>query len=246
MSERGRHYDWPAIKAAYVEGTERDGKLQWLSLDACAELHDAIPSKVRERAAKEGWVDERAAFRRRIEEMRQEERGAEIARLGTDLDVAALRIARSGLSIVGARLLELTARSEARRKALEDHNGDDTGALDVPPAPSSSEVERLSRSAHVWYRIGRDAMGDTPSSAILVGGPGGGPIEVEVTGEERRGRAAAIVAVLADADVQAAIAASGVNTPDDDTLDTNGRVVDLDPAAIEAGPGSNGDDPAAD
>lgn len=242
MTERGKHYDWPAIKAAYVEGIEHDGRLTWPTLDESAQLHDAIPSKVRERAAKEGWGDERAAFRRRIEEQRQEERSSEIARLGADLDVAALRIARSGLSIVGSRLLELTARSETRRTKLAERDGDETGALDVPPAPSASEVERLARSAHVWYRIGRDAMGDLPSSAILVGGPGGGPIEVEVTGEERRERTAAIIAVLADPHVQEALAASGVNGADD----ADGRVVDLDTAALPAGGAAAGDDAAHD
>lgn len=226
MAERGRHYDWPSIKAMYVEGTEVEGRLQWSTLDECAAEFDANASNVRDRAAKEGWGEERTLFQRRIEAERQTKRSEEIARLGADLDVSALRIARSGMVVTGTRLLELQERARRRQAWIEQHEGNEEAALDAPPAVSASELERLARGVAVWYRLGRDAVGDVATQGLAISTPYG-PIQVEagLSDDERSHRTEAIAKVLADAGVipgyepRVALAAGQADADDGDQGD---------------------------
>lgn len=205
---RGQHYNWPAIKAMYVEGVEHEGTLTWPTLDECAREHNARPDKVRLRAAGEGWTDQRVTFQRRIEEQRQAERSEEVARLGADLDVAALRVSRGGMSLVAARLAELQGQAAARGRALQkaaeqERAGNEeaaaAAALDAPPAPQSEELRRLAAAAGDWYALGARALGDTATTRVLLEPPTR-PIQVshEHHGEVRDARIKETLAVLVE------------------------------------------------
>jgi len=191
--------DWEDIASQYIEGTTGpEGTLVWLSMEEIAERNSVAASNLRRRASREGWTDQRALYRQRSVAERQNERIAEMARLGADLDLSALRVARSGLIITARRLGELGQMAQARAEEIEARRADgmSTSTAGLPPAPSSEEVNTLGRAATTWYELGTKAIGDVPRSEVVV--------DVEVSGEldvaTRDARTQGILAVLLEAD----------------------------------------------
>lgn len=225
MSEGSKRplYDWVPIKADYVEGIPDGENTMWPTVPELAERHGVPLAAVRDHCASEGWVDERQAFQRRIEYERQELRAKEAARLGADLDVTALRIARNGLSIAAARITELGNRAQQRVAALR---GNPDVEPSVPPV-DSLELERLSRSADQWYSLGQRALGDTPKVRIEIEAA----IEVDVAVRDQRDLG--VMAILADAGVM------------DERLS---EVIDLDSGRLQLVAGADADEgpPTAD
>lgn len=192
---RGRRYDWDTIRAEYVEGIDNDGTIEWPILDEVARRNHAHPVNVRKRSGEEGWVEMRALFRRRIETQRQMERSEQISSLGADLDLSALRIARSGLAITGARLQELARQTTQRARAIADG----VKGFDLPEAPNTSEVNELARAATIWYDLGTKALGDTPTLAIT--GADGGAVQVAVDADVQQSNVEAVIGILIEAGV---------------------------------------------
>lgn len=213
-----RRYNWTRLKAEYVEGiSDADGRVRWPSYAELAERHDVIAKNVRRKAAAEHWTDERATFQRRVEQQRQHERSTELATLGADLDVNALRIARNGMAITAARLQELGMASQLRAEAARQ-NGGSPGA-GAPPAVDSDEVRILARAATDWYDLGLKALGDVPRIEIDATLDVDGSIDVTMDDSER---AARILTILTDA---------GVLNGRDDSLDVASRTA----GALDAG-----------
>lgn len=193
---RRRRYNWTRIKADYVEGiTGDDGKITWPTYDIVAERNGALPQNIRTRAAREHWTDERAAFQARIDTQRQDERSTEIASLGADLDVQALRVAKNGMAITGARIQELGMMATDRARHIQQAGGRVTA--ETPRAPNSEEIGTLSRAAATWYQLGREAMGD----GVRVHVEHGGMVQVdaELTVHERDEAALAVLAIMQEA-----------------------------------------------
>lgn len=202
---RGKHYDWEAIRTTYVEGHEVDGKLTWPTLDDTAEIHSARPERVRAKSGEEGWVELRARFQQRVAEQRQTERSAELARLGADFDVAALRTARAGLALTASRLNELGAHQQARDRLVafdDDHDGlilgDDEQAqrrelLERASFPvDANDLSRIALAGQRWFALGREALGDDTSFGVHVA-----PIKVEHTLTDERGSTMTAEIILA-------------------------------------------------
>ena len=195
---RRRRYNWPRIKADYVEGiTGDDGKITWPTFDVVADRNNALAQNIRTRAAREKWTEERAAFQARIDQQRQDERSTEIASLGADLDVQALRVAKNGLAITGARIQELGLLATERARAIQQNGGRVTA--DTPRAPSSEELGTLSRAAATWYQLGREAMGD--GVRVHVDHSGTVQVDAELTVTERDEAALQLLAILQEAKV---------------------------------------------
>lgn len=149
--------DWLTIKSEYVEGLlDDDGTLTWLSLDQLAQRHSVSPFAVKDHSRTEDWVASRAMFQRRIEYERQESKAREAARLGADLDVSALRIARNGMAITSARVAELGTRVQRRTEELQRSPDREP----TTKAVDSLELDRLHRTATGWYELGTKALGD--------------------------------------------------------------------------------------
>lgn len=194
--KRRRRYNWPRIKADYVEGiVGDDGKISWPTYEIVAQRNGALPQNVRTRAAAEHWTDERTAFQRRIETQRQDERSTELASLAADLDVNALRLAKNGMAITGARIQELGHQAQARADHIRQHEGRVTA--ETPRAPSTEELGVLSRAATTWYELGRQAVGDVPTQRIELSGQ----VQGELTVHERDEATLAVLAIFAEAGV---------------------------------------------
>jgi len=162
---RSRRHNWARIKAQYTEGiTDDRGQTRWPSLREVAELNNVHSGKVRDRAAAERWTTEREQFQARIESIRRNERATELAALGADLDVNALRVARNGLAVTAARIQELGQQAQTRAEALRQSGGRIGAGL--PPAPDSEELGVLSRAAGQWYDLGTKALGDIPTQRV--------------------------------------------------------------------------------
>jgi len=116
---RQKQLDWPAIKADYIEGVTQGQGRRLPTYEDLATKYDCSGVTLRKRGAEERWMDERATFQRRMEEDRRQQRSHELATLAADLDVNALRIARSGLSVTAARISELGQQAQARALALQ-------------------------------------------------------------------------------------------------------------------------------
>lgn len=180
--------DWPTARALYVEGVPGpDGTTTWPSMRDVAERMQVNLRSLGQRAADEEWVRQRAMYQRRVEEARQQERVEEIARLAADVDVAALKAARDGLSITHARIQELGVAANRRMQALADRQ--------VPNDPPSDalELERLARAVDGYYTTAVTAIGlapRTPLDALLQ------RVETETDAETRDARTIGVLALI--------------------------------------------------
>jgi hypothetical protein len=191
-----RTYDWPAIRARYVEGVlDRDqGITLWPSLDECAAHFGVVPARVREKSASEGWVEQRARYQQRTEAVRQHARAAALSKKATELDGRALDSAKLGLQLCFARLTEIGQAQQRRRADTAGSPGAGGAAVDA------QEQTRLAQAVDLWHKVGLRAVGDPETTRVEITGANGQPIEIAA--ELRRDdphRITGVLAVLAQA-----------------------------------------------
>lgn len=220
---------WTDIKADYIEGVVTNGARRYPTYDDLAIKYGCHTQTLRKQGADERWLDARAVFARRVDNERSEARIAELASLGADLDLSALRIARNGLAVTAARLSELGTQAQARTAALRSP---EPGAT-LPAAPDSDEVGLLARAASAWYDLGQKALGqEAPARRVILSGDPDAPIEVDVT--RRDERTLRIMAILQE---------TGVLRSDLERGDDTGHLA-VEVAGSEARPVGSGTDAA--
>lgn len=169
-----RNYDWPRIKARYVEGYPdgEQGITIWPTLNDVA-AHFRLPAnRIREKAAMEGWVEQRNRYQAQVEATRRQAKAAAMTKHATELDNRALSIAQSGLQLCHIRLAQLTRAAQAARA---DEVGDPTSGRSVVDA---QEMQRLAQAVDLWHKIGLRAVGDPETHRLEISGPSGAPIEI--------------------------------------------------------------------
>ena len=185
-------YDWPGIKKRYVEGTKGPGDevTEWPSLETVANHFGVTPSRVRERAAMEGWTEQRRQWQAYVERTRQQAKAAGLARIGQDLDNRAVDATKLGLQLCIAVLTERAQAAQAARSA-GGKAGDALNAL---------ELTRLAQAVDLWHRIGLRAVGDPDVTRVEITGAHGGPIEIsEELRRDDPDRMATVLSVLQQA-----------------------------------------------
>jgi len=183
--KKGRRHPWPEVKQVYVEGQiNDDGERKWPSMEHVAELFDISPQRVRGKAAEENWTEQRAAFQAHIEKVRQERRAQELAQEAVELDSRALNAAKTGMTLINARMNEIGQQVQKvqrrKREAAEEGRDDES---DVPSL-DAREVEMLARAAQAWHQLGGKAIGDVDTSRTEVTGADGAPVDVRSVQEE--------------------------------------------------------------
>ena len=173
-------YDYEGPKQVYVEGRVDDkGSRSWPSLQDVADLFEIPGNRLREKAAKDRWTDQRAAFQANLEKVRQEKRLATLSKEAVELDSRALNVAKMGIALVMLRLGEMTQKAQALQKERAEH-GQDADDMGFPIA-DARELETLGRAASAWHSLGGKALGEVETTRTEITGAGGAPVEVQST-----------------------------------------------------------------
>lgn len=176
-----RRYDWPSLKMVYVEGVvDDDGNRTWKSLSEVAELFEVPAVRVRERSARDHWVEERQNFQDQLERQRQEMRSKELAQNQLDIDKRAHQIAKAGMQLITHRLGEITTAVTAQAKAAQERA---QAGLEpdrsVVSAVDAGEVGRLVNAGSEAYALAQKALGVVPTTRHEVTGVDGGPVRTQ-------------------------------------------------------------------
>jgi hypothetical protein len=131
-------YDWEHIRIEYVQGRQTgDGLLERPTLEALAKEYGIPPGTVRNRAHREGWVEERHVFVTELLQKTREKTLEQLAEKAAQLDVQAFSVARA--MFIGAA-----------RKLNQSLEGKEL---------SVNEQERLLKMCDLAHRMGRRALG---------------------------------------------------------------------------------------
>jgi hypothetical protein len=131
-------YDWEHIRIEYIQGRENgEGLLERPTLEALAKEYGIPPGTVRNRAHREGWLEERHVFVTELLQKTRQKALEQLAEKAAQLDVQAFSVARAMFSL-------------AARKLNQSLEGNDLGL---------AEQERLMRVCDLAHRMGRRAIG---------------------------------------------------------------------------------------
>ena len=141
--------DWALVKAAYVEGYERDGvRVVEPLLDDVAKKFGIPLSTIRKRSMTEKWTEERHLFQKRLEEAKREKTTEVLASKGAEFDALSLRSAEKLFKKI-ERVL-------------------DAALVDKSTAPlTPNQVAALATAAKQAQHVGRLVMGDSTDNARL-------------------------------------------------------------------------------
>jgi hypothetical protein len=194
-TEVRRHFDWPSIRAAYVQGVDgpaAGGNTIWLSLTQLAERFGIGITAVKERSSREGWPAQRAQFQAQVEAKRAADRAELLSKKGMTLDDNAIDVGSAGLALVRAKLAEIGQAAQAARSNSGPGKGSG-GTI------NSTELQRLASAADLFHKVGARALGD-PEARVVVSGPSGGPIEItQELRKDDHDRVAGVLSVLQQA-----------------------------------------------
>jgi hypothetical protein len=146
-------HDWPAIKAAYVEGRAQsmDGDPSeriWPTLGDVAEAFGVSPSRLGHKSAAEHWPEQREQFQTDVEQARRllavQERSAQSG----NVDSQAMANTEGALALIGVRITHLVNGQRNLAPA-------DQGAAGV----SSTELANLGLATRRWLQVRDMVMG---------------------------------------------------------------------------------------
>lgn len=185
-------YNYAAAGTVYIEGSVNDkGERSYKTLGEVAELFEIPANRIRERAAREGWTDKRAAFQAHMEKVRLEKRATDLAKEAVEVDSQALKIGKLGVQLVTSRMGEMAQELGKRTKAKKAYEdalaaGADAATLaeiDYDPwAPHPvdvRELQALAQTATIWHSLSMKALGEVETTRHEITGPGGRPIQTE-------------------------------------------------------------------
>lgn len=184
---QARRYPWQEIKQVFVEGRVLDtGERDWPSMTVIADLMGGLnPTRIREKAAREKWTDQRAAFQAHLQKVRQERRAAALSKDAVDLDSKALTVAKMGVQLVTVRVGEIVRAVQEKQQAKARGEDDDDFGL---PAVDARELDTLARAAAAWHALGGKALGEVETTRTELTGVGGEPLQVRHSVKEELAR----------------------------------------------------------
>lgn len=179
-----RRYDWPAIRARYVEGHPEGDRHVWPTLAEVAEHFNVSQYRVREVSASERWPQLRASQSAELEAERRRARTRVIATTAAELDAAAASTADLGMRLTLSELDEMAS--------------DPAGPIDT------HRLLRLARAADRFFALGQRALGTRLHDAGRVHAPD--PVGDALRRDDPE-RLAAVLAILAELDLDPACVA---------------------------------------
>jgi len=138
---RRRPYDWPSIRARFVEGVPADEGYSWPTLEQVADHFGVSLHRVKDVCAKERWVEQRAGWQAELHRQRRTKRAEQLVERAAAIDDLASQTAVIGLALCGRRLTELTAAATSGR------------------ASDARELGALAKAVEGFHRVGVAACG---------------------------------------------------------------------------------------
>ncbi len=121
-------YDWERVRIEYIEGRGNgDGMLERPTLEALAKDYSIPPGTLRNRAHREGWVEERNVFVTSLVHKSREKTLEQLADKVSQLDLHAFSVARAALALLAKEFIEGTQRRDSERQP-------EPGGPRAPPA----------------------------------------------------------------------------------------------------------------
>lgn len=238
-SSKNRKYNWPEIKAHYIEGvTGPDGVVYWPTLTETAKYFNANLSRVGEHSSMERWADQRIIAQRRINIAKRDERNKELAREAVEIDTSALNVGKVGLRLVLARLAHV-ARDMAKHSETREEMQRlvEMGAeIDMKKLRSPVyhlEMESLARAASTFHELTRKALGEDIQKHE-VSGPGGSPIGIDVHAELMRDDPTKLTQLLRGAAQIGLFKDLGINGDEEELRYQEAEIVDEQTVEAEA------------
>ena len=145
-----KRYDWPAMKAEYVEGVVVDGATHYPTLDEISAKYGPNDAHLRRRASAEGWVVERNIYQDKLQKAKQDQKVATLASSAAELDTEILQQVWAALGLTRSKLRQLQTEAKGGRIAAIDH------------------LERLTKVILRCQQAGRVALGEGDAQEIIV------------------------------------------------------------------------------
>jgi hypothetical protein len=119
LPRQRRHYPWEALRALYVQGREGEtpGSIEFPSCQVIAREYGLQATRIRAKAAEQGWVKDRTEYQANLERLRAERKGTHMLREIIAADDRALTTATLGASLVFNRVTEIAHEATARAAA---------------------------------------------------------------------------------------------------------------------------------
>jgi hypothetical protein len=195
LAYEDRRFDWPTIKARYVEGVKpvNGDTFLWPTTQEVADYYGCSVHTLREKSTREGWLAQRTQWQAQVEARRREARANALVQKAVNLDTKALSAAEAGIGLCMARLQEIGQAHQTARTAAGP-GAASTGVIDA------LEQTRLAQAIDLWHKIGLRAVGEPEAQRIELTGANGAPLEI--TAELRRddpNRIATVLGVLEQA-----------------------------------------------
>jgi hypothetical protein len=240
---RAAKYDYERLRMMFVEGFPKDpdepeGDRDWPNLRELSERTNVPYERIRERSARERWIELRQVHQTEIAKSRRKKRVEKLANAAVEFDDKNLDLSKMGIRIVGTRMAEIVreinARAE-RRKIAEQRlaAGLPVEKFDLYSAIRSSELTDLAKAADIFQNIGMRALGtDVERHAIDITGDVTVEHAVSISAELERDdpdRLAAFMAAAHRAGIfeQLELEAGGLEDPEvEGDGDEDGDIVD--------------------
>lgn len=232
-AKRGRKtkYDYEKAKEYFVEGwpvdpDDEDSDRDWLNLRQVSERMEIPYERIRERSASERWTDLRRTYQTSAARDRQKRRIEQLGRKSIEFDDRSLRIAESGLKLIGHRMNEIAELVQAGRARRDEaverfKEGEHVERMELWTQVRSTEMVELARAAEVLQSIGRRALG-TDVEHVQVDATVNGEVAISVAAELERDdpdRLASFVAAVQRADLAEILAVQQVEQDTDEDED---------------------------
>lgn len=135
--------DWPAIKSEFVEGSkDSEGHRIFLSGPDIATKYRMHYGTLRNRIARDKWLQERDLYITKVEKARQEKKVDVLAGKSAEFDSKCLKVAEAGISHIASHMQKV---------------GKDKKLIPL----SLTEANQLSQALKNFQQIGRLALGDS-------------------------------------------------------------------------------------
>ena len=186
-----RSYDWDRLRETYVQGEIVDGVRVWPSCQAIADAERMYVERVRQTCARQGWVEQRRAFRDELATAARRKAQEQAVDLVADLDVATVEGSCNVVRLVCARLRQIEAEVNRQQTSEIEYDRLVAGGMHAAQAATESRFDRwaaavdarelqvLASAMQTALMVAHRAVGEISTTRVEVTGRASAPVEVK-------------------------------------------------------------------